>query len=96
LQQLPRYLQALRIRLEKYGLQVAKDREATRLLERLWTQYAERRAWNERHEIVDERLDAYRWLLEELRVSLFAQALGTRVPVSEKRLERAWHELTRK
>ncbi|MGV3591373.1 MAG: ATP-dependent RNA helicase HrpA [Gammaproteobacteria bacterium] len=95
LQQLPRYLQAVRLRLEKYGQQVVKDREATRLLDRLWTQYMERRAWNERHEMADERLDAWRWLLEELRVSLFAQALGTRVPVSEKRLERAWQELTR-
>ncbi|HEY0963454.1 MAG TPA: ATP-dependent RNA helicase HrpA [Pseudomonadales bacterium] len=96
LQQLPRYLQAVRIRLEKYGQQVARDRDATRLLDRLWTQYTERRAWNERHEMADERLDAWRWMLEELRVSLFAQSLGTRVPVSEKRVERAWQELTRK
>ncbi len=96
LQQLPRYLQALRIRLEKYPLQVGKDREATQLLTRLWKQYAERRAYCERHELLDERLDDYRWLLEEFRVSLFAQALGTRVPVSEKRLERAWQDLLRK
>ena len=96
LQQMPRYLQALRIRLEKYGQQVGKDQEATRLFNRLWTQYADRRAWCERHEILDERLDEYRWLLEELRVSVFAQALGTRVPVSEKRLERAWQDLLRK
>jgi ATP-dependent helicase HrpA len=96
LQQLPRYLQALRIRLEKYPLQTGKDREATQLLDRLWSQYDERRVYCERHEILDERLDEYRWLLEEFRVSLFAQALGTRVPVSEKRLERAWHDLLRK
>jgi ATP-dependent helicase HrpA len=96
LQQFPRYLQALTMRLEKYPLQVGKDQEAARLLARLWTQFAERRAYCDRHEIVDERLDEYRWLLEELRVSLFAQALGTRVPVSEKRMERAWQELLRK
>jgi ATP-dependent helicase HrpA len=96
LQQLPRYLQALRIRLDKYALQTGKDREATQLLDRLWKQYAERRAYCERHEVLDERLDEYRWLLEELRVSIFAQALGTRVPVSQKRLERAWQELLRK
>ena len=35
-----------------------------------------------------DELDALRWLVEELRVSLFAQELGTREPVSEKRLER--------
>ncbi|MEY4642357.1 MAG: ATP-dependent helicase HrpB [Pseudomonadota bacterium] len=96
LQQMPRYLQALALRLEKYPLQAARDQESARLLARLWTQYAERRAYCDRHEILDERLDEYRWLLEELRVSLFAQALGTRVPVSEKRLERAWQELLRK
>jgi ATP-dependent helicase HrpA len=96
LQQMPRFLQALRIRLEKYPLQVVKDRDATRLLDRLWNQYAERRTWCERHEVLDEGLDEYRWLLEELRVSIFAQALGTRVPVSEKRLERAWQELLKR
>jgi ATP-dependent helicase HrpA len=93
LQQLPRFLEALRIRLEKYPLQVGRDQEATRLLTRLWQQYQERRQYCERHELVDEGLDEYRWLLEELRVSLFAQALGTRVPVSEKRLQRRWQEL---
>ncbi len=96
LQQMPRFLQAVRIRLEKYPLQVVKDRDATKLLDRLWKQYAERRAWCERHEVLDEGLDEYRWLLEELRVSTFAQALGTRVPVSEKRLERAWQDLLKK
>lgn len=96
LQQMPRFLEALRIRLEKYPLQVVKDRDATRLFDRLWSQYAERRTWCERHEVLDEGLDDYRWLLEELRVSVFAQALGTRVPVSEKRLERAWQELLKK
>ncbi len=96
LQQMPRYLQALKSRLEKYPAQVGKDQEATRLLTRLWQQYAERRLWCERHEVLDEGLDEYRWLLEELRVSLFAQALGTRVPVSAKRLERLWQDLLRK
>ena len=39
------------------------------------------------------RLDEYRWLLEELRVSLFAQELRTPVPVSAKRLEKVWQSL---
>jgi ATP-dependent helicase HrpA len=92
LQQLPRFLQAIEQRMEKYGTQRARDQQATRLLQQLWTRYAERKAWCERHERADEALDEYRWLLEELRVSLFAQALGTRVPVSEKRLEKFWQE----
>jgi len=93
LQQYPRYLQAVLARLDKYPLQVARDQEATRLLTRLWQQYQERLTWSERHEQQDEKLDDYRWLLEELRVSLFAQTLGTRVPVSERRLQKAWQEL---
>jgi ATP-dependent helicase HrpA len=40
--------------------------------------------------LYDEQLDAFRWLLEEFRVSLFAQRLGTDGKVSEKRLEQAW------
>jgi ATP-dependent helicase HrpA len=40
----------------------------------------------------DPRLEEIRWLLEELRVSLFAQQLGTAVPVSVKRIETRWKE----
>ena len=43
----------------------------------------------------DARLDEFRWLLEELRVSLFAQELRTPQPVSVKRLEKAWDQLQR-
>ena len=42
----------------------------------------------------DEDLDAYRWLVEEYRVSLFAQRLKTAVKVSEKRLADAWRTAT--
>ena len=42
----------------------------------------------------DPRLDEYRWLLEELRVSLFAQELRTPQPVSAKRLDKAWGQVT--
>ena len=38
----------------------------------------------------DEYMDEFRWLLEEFRISLFAQRLGTAVKVSEKRLSQAW------
>ena len=45
------------------------------------------RAW------LDARLDEYRWLLEELRVSLFAQELRTPQPVSVKRLDKVWSHM---
>jgi len=92
LQQLPRYLEAVQQRLDKYPTQVARDQEWTRLLARLWQQYSQRQQYCAGREIRDEALDEYRWLLEELRVSLFAQALGTRMPVSEKRLEKFWQD----
>ena len=42
---------------------------------------------------VDERMEDFRWLLEELRVSFFAQELRTPQPVSIKRLEKVWSQL---
>jgi ATP-dependent helicase HrpA len=45
--------------------------------------------------VQDPRLEVFRWLLEELRVSLFAQELRTPVPVSSKRLQKAWEALRR-
>ena len=44
---------------------------------------------------VDQRLTQFRWLLEELRVSLFAQELKTPMPVSVKRLARVWESIRR-
>ena len=44
---------------------------------------------------LSSRLVQFRWLLEELKVSLFAQELRTPFPVSFKRVERAWNELSR-
>ena len=40
-----------------------------------------------------EKLEDFRWMLEEYRVSLFAQSLGTSLPVSEKRLIRYWESV---
>jgi ATP-dependent helicase HrpA len=45
--------------------------------------------------VPDPRLEEFRWLLEELRVSLFAQELRTPMPVSSKRLQKAWDALRR-
>jgi ATP-dependent helicase HrpA len=88
LQHLPRYLKAVTARLDKYRSDPARD--AARLAElrpleqRYWQTLAQRKG------VQDERLQEFRWLLEELRVSLFAQELRTPQPVSVKRLEKAW------
>ena len=88
---LPRYLKAVTMRLEKWRSDPARD--AQRLAE---LRPAEQRYWRlvaERKGVADPRLDEYRWLLEELRVSLFAQELRTPQPVSLKRLDKVWGQL---
>jgi ATP-dependent helicase HrpA len=91
LQHLARYLKAITLRLEKYRADPARD--ATRLAalrpqeQRYWRLVAERKG------SVDERMQEFRWLLEELRVSFFAQELRTPQPVSVKRLDKAWAQL---
>jgi ATP-dependent helicase HrpA len=92
LQHFARYLKAVTLRLDKYRADPARD--AQRLTE-LKTQ--EQRYWRlvaDRKGVVDERMLEFRWLLEELRVSFFAQELRTPQPVSVKRLEKAWGQLT--
>ncbi|HET9821832.1 MAG TPA: ATP-dependent RNA helicase HrpA [Burkholderiaceae bacterium] len=92
LQHLPRYLKAVVLRLEKLRSDPARDAqrlaELRPLEQRYWRRLAERKG------VADARLDEYRWLLEELRVSLFAQELRTPQPVSAKRLDRVWQQLS--
>ncbi|NOQ35519.1 MAG: ATP-dependent RNA helicase HrpA [Methylococcaceae bacterium] len=86
LKQLPRYLKAISYRLEKRDLTQTKMQELNRYWTRFWKE-VQKQAANEA--IAPER-DDFRWLLEELRVSLYAQQLKTPYPVSSKRLEKAW------
>ncbi|WP_137893637.1 ATP-dependent RNA helicase HrpA [Ramlibacter sp. 2FC] len=91
LQHFPRYLKAITLRLDKYRADPARD--AARLAElrpqeqRYWRLVAERKG------AVDARMQELRWLLEELRVSFFAQELRTPQPVSVKRLDKLWSQL---
>ncbi|PQA76008.1 ATP-dependent RNA helicase HrpA [Rhodoferax sp. TS-BS-61-7] len=91
LQHLARYLKAITLRLDKYRADPARD--TARLTElrpqeqRYWRLVAERKG------AVDDRMAEFRWLLEELRVSFFAQELRTPQPVSVKRLDKAWAQI---
>ncbi len=91
LQHFPRYLKAITARLDKWRADPARD--AARMLElkpqeqRYWRLVAERKGAS------DARMQEFRWLLEELRVSFFAQELRTPQPVSIKRLEKVWQQL---
>ncbi|MDT8406620.1 MAG: ATP-dependent RNA helicase HrpA [Methylococcales bacterium] len=84
----PRYLQAVELRLEKRQLDDHKLRISRRLETHYWQAVAER---SQKETFLPET-DPYRWLLEELRVSFYAQQLKTPYPVSEKRLEKAWQQ----
>ena len=89
----PRYLKAIATRLDKLKSDPARD--AARISEVLPLQTALLREVAARKGVSDPRLDEFRWLLEELRVSLFAQELRTPMPVSAKRLTKAWESLRR-
>ena len=92
LQHLPRYLKAVVLRLEKLRADPARDTARLAELRPLEQRWVRRQADNKG--AADARLDDYRWLLEELRVSLFAQELRTPQPVSAKRLEKVWAQLS--
>jgi ATP-dependent helicase HrpA len=92
LNHLPRYLRALVMRLDK--LRADPERDAQRLAELRPLELRWQRRVVDRRGASDVRLDEFRWLLEELRVSLFAQELRTPQPVSVKRLEKVWQQLS--
>ncbi len=85
---LPRYLKAVTARIDKLRSDAARDArlmsEMAPLLQR-WQRAAQSRAG-----AADSRLEEFAWLLEELRVALFAQELRTPTPVSVKRLQKFW------
>jgi ATP-dependent helicase HrpA len=90
---LPRYLQALSRRLDRYAQNPERDQRHAAQVGAWWARYRERAEAERRAGTVSAPLDAFRWLIEELRVSLFAQELRTSVPVSMKRVEKAWRSL---
>lgn len=91
LEQYPRYLSAVVVRLEKLGQSPARDTDWTQTLSQLWDAH-QTRMEKEGEWAYTQNLEwqKYRWMIEELRVSLFAQTLKTVMPVSEKRLKKQW------
>jgi ATP-dependent helicase HrpA len=91
LQHCARYLKAIVLRLDKLRADPVRDSgklaELKPLEQKYWRLMAERKG------ATDARMQEFRWLLEELRVSFFAQELRTPQPVSVKRLEKAWGQL---
>jgi len=91
LQHYPRYLKAISLRLDKARIDPARDARLMadwQALGKPWER--ERNAMLKSGQQGDAFLDEFRWLLEELRVALFAQELKTSSPVSVKRLQKMW------
>ncbi|WP_278358664.1 ATP-dependent RNA helicase HrpA [Idiomarina abyssalis] len=85
-----RYLKAIQRRLEKLPVDPNKDRLMTLTLANLEEQYkAVVKAYENKGSVVPDDVAEIRWMIEELRVSFFAQTLGTKYPVSEKRVKQA-------
>ncbi|WP_413468724.1 ATP-dependent RNA helicase HrpA [Marinobacter sp.] len=89
----PRYFEAAAMRLEKMPREMGREREFLHTIEPLWARYVKKREEQQRQGVRDPELIRYRWMLEEFRVSFFAQQLGTEVPVSVKRLDRQWQQV---
>lgn len=93
LKELPRYLKAIEQRFDKIGAQLQRDRVWSGELAGYWEQYQARLAKHAQEGKRDPELQTFRWMLEEYRVSLFAQQLGTKMAVSDKRLNKQWTQV---
>jgi ATP-dependent helicase HrpA len=89
----PRYLKGIALRIDKLKADSARDARQFAEFQPLLQNY--QRALAQRGGVMDSRLSEFRWLLEELRISLFAQELRTPMPVSVKRLYKVWESMQR-
>ena len=97
LSQYPRYMQAMVIRLEKFAREIPRQRLLSEQLQQLYKAYQALYEQKKKLGVGDvlwmEPLNRYRWYLEEYRISLFAQQIGTLESVSEKRVKQRWKEM---
>lgn len=93
LQQYPRYLDSVLKRIEKLNGGLKKDTQSTRVIQE---------HWNRIKKLVDNAyatdcfttsLYEYRWMIEELRISMFTQEIKTKIPISVKRMDKTWDKL---
>lgn len=93
LQHLPRYLKALRLRIEKQPANPDRDGKNAASVGLLWQKWHDAVEKQQKSDKQSADLMNFRWLIEELRVSLFAQELKTPFPISIKRLEKTWQDI---
>ena len=94
LKHLPRFAKAMSVRLRKLlDAGLAKDMTALHEVRPRWKQYVQRATDDAEKGRRDPELELYRWMLEEFRVSVFAQELKTSIPISAKRLDLQWSKI---
>ncbi|MGF6117539.1 ATP-dependent helicase HrpA [Janthinobacterium lividum] len=91
----PRYLKAINVRLEKLRADPARDTKLMAEWQSAAAPYLRQSKDRQAGKNTDPKLVDFRWMLEELRVSLFAQELRTPMPVSAKRLQKVWESMQR-
>ena len=90
----PRYLKGLQVRLSKLlNAGLARDAQHLYDVAPVWRRFLEREQLHRDRNVNDPALERYRWAVEELRVSLFAQELKTSIPISPKRLDKQWEQV---
>ena len=89
---LVRYLRGMEQRLDKIGANAMRDRSGMAIVQNLTDEYQKHLRAVPTGKYPSPELLEVRWMLEELRISLFAQTLGTPYPVSEKRIRKALAE----
>jgi ATP-dependent helicase HrpA len=88
----PRYLKGIQHRLDKLQQGSERDKQGTSIIAPYWENMIAHNDELYEHSV----FVTYRWMLEEFRISLFAQNLKTQMPISEKRLEKQWQEVKKK
>lgn len=95
LKSFPRYLDALLRRLEKASVNPGQDAKRLAGITPHWERYRAAATGGKLRQYDRKALVEYRWMVEEFRVSVFAQEVGTPAPVSAKRLDQKWSEAQR-
>ncbi len=90
-----RYTKALLIRVQRQAVDPPKDQQKAAQVAPLWQQFVARRGQLLAHGRTERELDDFAWLVEELRVQVFAPELKTAVPVSLPRVQELWASLSR-
>lgn len=95
LKQIPRYFQGIHARLQKLSpQQVSKERQLQQQVEPYWRAYLVRKQAHDQRQVYDPHLTLFRWMIEEFRISIFCQRLGTAMPISTKRLNEQWAKVS--